>query len=262
MEGLGLILFYLTLIGIIASIGLIIYSVIKKDFRYRPKKLSMVLVVFILAFIGSTIFYGLVQSPESKAKYEANQKAKVEEKYQKELVEKQKKAEEEKLKQEEEQVNKEAEAKTDVKETKDAPVEVKEDEPKVDNRFSIKSEPNTSAAVDEFYYKAKEKAATATEDDLKEAIKFINDNYNNYWTDNETMHKTMYYGSLLELSKKDKAKENQKGIDYVIYSLGGNAVQVVKYVYRKVEKAEDTSTQSNLKQIKKSLDKIPGNYKK
>lgn len=127
---------------------------------------------------------------------------------------------------------------------------MKEQAPKADNRFIITSEINTSAAVDELYYKANESAATATEDDIKEAIKFISDNYNNYWTDNETMHKAMYYGSLLECAKKDKAKENQKGIDYVIYSLGKDTVQVVKYVYRKSDKIEDPATQSNLEQIK------------
>lgn len=39
-------------------------------------------------------------------------------------------------------------------------------------------------------------------------------------------------------------------------------MQVVKNIYRKIEKVEDTSTQLNLKQIKKSLDKIPDEYKK
>jgi DMSO reductase anchor subunit len=63
MEGLAMALFFVTLIGIIASIVLMIYSAIKKDFKYRPKKLAIVLGIFIVAFIGSTIFYGAVQSP-------------------------------------------------------------------------------------------------------------------------------------------------------------------------------------------------------
>lgn len=75
MEGLAISLFYMTLIGIIASIGLIIYSVIKKEFKYRLKKLSILLGIFIVAFIGSTVFYGSVQSPKSKAKFEANEKS-------------------------------------------------------------------------------------------------------------------------------------------------------------------------------------------
>ncbi|NRT88719.1 hypothetical protein [Clostridium beijerinckii] len=260
MEGLALILFYLTLIGTIASIGLIIYSAVKKKFKYKPKQLAIILGIFIVAFIGSTIFYGSVQSPESKAKFEASQKAKEEEKAQKELAEKEEKENEEKQKQEDQKVKENSKDTVETVQKEESPVVA--EVPKADDRFIIKSEPNTSAAVDEIYYKAKEKAATATEDDLKEAIKFISNNYNNYWVDNETMHKTMYYGSLLECAKKDKAKENQKGIDYAIYSLGEDTVQVVKYVYRKVEKVEDSSTQSNLRQIKKSLDKISDDYKK
>lgn len=265
MEGLALILFFLTLIGIIANIILIIYSIIKKDFKYRPKKLSIVLIGFIVAFIGSTIFYGAVQTPESKAKYEANQKAKAEAAAaQKELAEQEKKVDEEKLKEKEQQIKEVTKTIVEEKPVKDnkVEVEVKEESPKADDRFVIKSEPNTSAAVDEFYYKAKKDAITATEENLKEAIKFISDNYNNYWTDNEKMHKTMYYGYLLESAKKDKAKENQKGIDYTIYSLGTDAVQVVKYVYRNADKIDDAATKSNLDQIKKSLNKIPSEYKK
>lgn len=229
MESLAIVLFCITLIGVIANIGFIIYSSIKKEFRYIPKKLSILLIVSIVAFVGSTTFYGIVQSPKSKAKYEASQKSKEEEKSQKELAEAEKKADEEVY--------------------------------KSDDRFTITSEANTNDAVDEIYYKAKENSVKAKEDDIKEAIKFIADNYNNYWMDNETMHKTMYYGSLLECAERDKAKDNQKGLDYTIYSLGEDAVEVVKFVYRKAEKVDDTSTQSNLEQIKKLLDKIPSNLK-
>lgn len=261
MEGLAIVLFYITLVGVIVNIGLIIYSIIKKDFKYRPKKLGRVLIVFIVAFIGSTIFYGTVQSPESKEKYEASQKAKEEEKNQKELAETEKKAEDEKLKQEYQQAKEYSETKTESEPKEDIQVEVKEEDPKADDRFTIKADENTTAAVDELYYKAKEHASTATEDDLKEAIKFISDNYNNYWTNNDTMRKTMYYGSFLYNAKKEKAKENQKGIDFIICELGSDTQQAVKYVYRNIEKVEDTSTQSNLNQIKKGLDKISDKYK-
>lgn len=50
----------------------------------------------------------------------------------------------------------------------------------------------------------------------------------------------MYYGALLEYSNEDK----------IIKKLGLDSEQVVKYIYRKVEKVEDSSTQSNLEQIK------------
>lgn len=143
-------------------------------------------------------------------------------------------------------------------ESKEASKSVKENK----DKFSISSEQNTNAAVDELILRGKSDSKNATDEDIKTAIKFINDHYNNYWTDNETMHKTMYYGSLLEYAKRDEAKENQKGIDFIIYNLGVDSEQVVKYVYRKADKIEDAATQSNLEQIKKSLAKIPSDYKK
>ncbi|CAI3193040.1 hypothetical protein [Clostridium neonatale] len=269
MEGLALILFYISLIGVLVSIGTIIYNVIKKELKHKKKKLFLILAAFIALFIGSTIFYGTVQSPESKAQYEASQKAKEEEKAKKELAEKEKKAEKEKQK--EEKATQEEKTKQDVKEETKTEVETKEETsvkteakeiPKTEDRFAITSDPNTSAAVDELYYKAKENATTATEEDLKEAIKFIKDNYNNYWVDNETMHKTMYYGSLLECMTKDKAKSDSKSVERIIYDLGSDAVQVTKYIYRKADTIEDDSTKSNLEQIKKGLDSLPDKYKK
>ncbi|AJH02108.1 hypothetical protein LF65_05600 [Clostridium beijerinckii] len=251
MEGLAMILFFITLIGIITTIVLIIYSAIKKNFKYRPKQLAIVLVIFIVAFIGSTIFYGAVQSPESKAKFEASQKAKEEEKAQKELAEKEKKANEEKQKQENQQVKENSEATVETVQKEETPVVA--EVPKVDDRFIIKSEPNTSAAVDELLKRGKEDSKNTTDSQIKEAVKFINDNYyNNYWANNSIMEKTIYYGSLLEHSNSNKD----------IISLGTDAEQVVKYIYRGAEKVADTSTQSNLKQIKKSLEKIPDDYKK
>lgn len=248
MEVLALILFYISLIGILISIGLIIYRAIKKELKYEKKKLLLKLVTFIILFIGSIIFYGTVQSPESKAKYEASQKSKTEE-AEKELVEKEKKTEEEGKQQQDAQEEKnkqEAKIESEIKENK---------------KLVIASEPNTTAAVDEIINKGNEDSSKASEEDIKRAIKFINDNYNNYWTDNETMHKGMYYGSLLEYAKRDKAKENQKGLDYTIYSLGVDTVQVIKYVYRGAETKEDEATQSNLRQIEKSLNSISNDYK-
>ena len=261
METLALILFYITLIGVFVSIGLIIYNAVKKELKNKKKKLILTLVAFIVLFIGSTIFYGVVQSPESKAKYEAIQKAKEEEKAKKELADQEKKAEEEKQKdQEENEVEEQTETKTETEVKEDVPAE--KEETVVDDRFTITSEQNTTAAVNELYNKAKEKATTATEDDLKEAIKFINDNYNNYWVDNDIMQKTMYYGSLLECMTVDKAKSDSNSVERTIYDLGSDVVQAVKYVYRKAETVEDESTQSNLKQIKKGLDSLPDEYKK
>lgn len=143
---------------------------------------------------------------------------------------------------------------TDSKESntkQDQNKEVSKQVEKNEDKFLINSEPNTSAAVDELILKGKNNSKSATKDNIKEAIKFINDNYNKYWADNETMQKTMYYGALLEYSNEDK----------VIKELGVDSEQVVKYIYRKAEKVEDSSTQSNLEQIKKSLNKIPSSLK-
>lgn len=259
MESLALILFYISLIGILVSIGLIIYNVIRKEFKHKKKKSLLTLVAFVILFICSTIFYGAVQSPESKAGYEASQKAKAEGEAKKELAEKEKKTEEENN----QKVKTKEEEKTDAEIKEDVPVktEVKEETFKTDDKFTITSEPNTTAAVDEIVNKGKEDASKASEEDIKKAIQFINDNYNNYWTDNETMHKGMYYGSLLEYAKRDKAKENREGLDYTIYSLGEDTVQVIKYIYRGVDKIEDDSTQANLRQIEKSLKNIPNDLK-
>ena len=166
MEILALVLFYITLIGIIASIGLIIYSLIKKDFKYRLKKLTIVLSIFILAFIGLTIFYGSVQSPESKAKFEASQKAKEEEKAKNEIAEAEEKAEKEKLKQEEEQAKKEAKDKeeADKQAKEEAEAQAKQAE----------KDAKEKAKADETEAKAKEKAETeAKEETEKLNIKLI-----------------------------------------------------------------------------------------
>lgn len=247
----------MSIVGILVNIVTIIYNVIKKEFKHKKKKLLFTLVTFVMLFIGSTIFYGTVQSPESKAKYEASQEAKSEEETKKELSEKEKKVEEEKQKQAEQEVK----AKEEIKEDVPMKIEVKKEIPKANEKFVITSAPNTTAAVDEIINKGKEDSSSISEEDIKRAIKFINDNYNNYWTDNETMHKGLYYGSLLEYAKRDKAKENQKGLDYTIYSLGVDTVQVIKYVYRGAETKEDEATQANLRQIEKSLSNIPNNLK-
>lgn len=111
-------------------------------------------------------------------------------------------------------------------------------------------EPNTSEMVDYLYYEVKDDIEkNGFSDEIKdEAVKFLVDNYPNYFTDNETMEKTMYYGYYLERGFKDS--------DSPYSNLGTDAYQAVKYVYRGVETVEDDSTQANLSQIKKSLEKL------
>ena len=82
---------------------------------------------------------------------------------------------------------------------------LKESETEIVQETAIESEsasgpkPNSSGMVD---YIAKEAKASAnigaSEEKREEAISFIRDNYPNYFSDNETMEKTMYYGYYLE----------------------------------------------------------------
>ena len=107
---------------------------------------------------------------------------------------------------------------------------------------------NTSAKVDEIARQAKADAQSVDEAKTNEAIAYIRNNYPNYFVDNETMEKTMYYGYLLEYAYKDT------NITYA--ELGMDAYQAVKYVYRNVESVEDNATQENLKQISEGLSNI------
>ena len=110
-------------------------------------------------------------------------------------------------------------------------------------------EANTSAMVDSLVNKAKSDADGQLDlDTCKEALSYLKDNYPNYFTDNETMEKVMYYGAFLEYSFEGK------GINDVCATLGQDALQTVKYVYRGADAIEDESTQSNLRQVKESLD--------
>lgn len=110
-------------------------------------------------------------------------------------------------------------------------------------------EANTSAMVDSIVNKAKSDTDGQLDlDTCKEALSYLKDNYPNYFTDNETMEKVMYYGAFLEYSFEGK------GINDVCATLGQDALQTVKYVYRGADAIEDESTQSNLRQVKESLD--------
>ena len=112
-------------------------------------------------------------------------------------------------------------------------------------------EANTSAMVDSIVNKAKSDTDGQLDlDTCKEALSYLKDNYPNYFTDNETMEKVMYYGAFLEYSFEGK------GINDVCATLGQDALQTVKYVYRGADSIEDESTQSNLRQVKESLDSV------
>lgn len=110
-------------------------------------------------------------------------------------------------------------------------------------------EANTSEMVDSIVNKAKADADGQLDlDTCKEALSYLKDNYPDYFTDNETMEKVMYYGAFLEYSF------DGKGINDTCATLGQDALQSVKYVYRGADSVEDQATQSNLEQVKESLD--------
>ncbi|GAA0076216.1 hypothetical protein UT300005_05940 [Clostridium sp. CTA-5] len=54
MEVLGLILGFVAFIGMISTSGLCIYSIYNIKFKYRPKQLLMVLIVFSMALVISS----------------------------------------------------------------------------------------------------------------------------------------------------------------------------------------------------------------
>lgn len=110
---------------------------------------------------------------------------------------------------------------------------------------------NTSAMVDYIASEAKKSAnQSASEEKRNEALEFISSNYPNYFTDNETMEKTMYYGYYLEYAY------SKNGADNMYANLGMDAYQAVKDVYRDTETVEDDHVQENLSQIKESLSSL------
>lgn len=112
-------------------------------------------------------------------------------------------------------------------------------------------EPNTSAKVDALAREAKDSVAEGvTEEKRDEAVAFIVEHYPDYYGDNETMERAMFYGFWLEYAYAD----DEVAHDY--NDLGVDMSQAVKYVYRGAEKVEDDATQENLGQIKKSLEAI------
>lgn len=112
-------------------------------------------------------------------------------------------------------------------------------------------EKNTSAMVDTIAHAAKASANySSSKEKATEAINFINSNYPDYFTDNDTMEKTMYYGFYLEYAYKKNGSTN------LYANLGMDASQAVKDVYCGTETKEDDHATSNLKQIKDSLDSI------
>lgn len=109
---------------------------------------------------------------------------------------------------------------------------------------------NTSAQADSIARKARDAANSATDEDISTAYAYIKANYTDCFKDDTTMEQMMYYGWLLEY-KYEGDTEKQ---DY--YTLGQNAEQLAKYVYRGSDTADSDSTKANIEQVVKSIDAI------
>ena len=112
-------------------------------------------------------------------------------------------------------------------------------------------DPNTSAMVDYIVRQAKKSGnISAAEEKGNEAIDFIVANYADYFSNNELMEKTMYYGYYLEYAYAKNGSEN------LYANLGIDVYQAVKGVYRSVDKIEDDIVQENLRQIQEALSEL------
>lgn len=109
-------------------------------------------------------------------------------------------------------------------------------------------DPNTSAMVDYIASEAKKSAnESSSEEKRDEAIDFIVSSYPNFFSDNETMEKAMYYGFYLEYAYSKNGSGN------LYANLGIDTYQAVKYIYRNAETVDSDHTQENLRQIKETL---------
>lgn len=110
-------------------------------------------------------------------------------------------------------------------------------------------EHGTTEYVDYISYKAKNDSINVTGEQLQEAIDFIKYNTNSYFSTQEHMEKTMYYGELLEYKYKNTGSVYEKA--------GWQAYKTVKYVYRGIDKTTDETTLKNLKKLQDMAIALP-----
>ena len=106
-------------------------------------------------------------------------------------------------------------------------------------------EKNSNAALDVILDIAKEHSSLLLKVDEKKAIKYIYDNYPNYYDSNEKMELAMYYGALLDYANFDELRESQ---------IGFKALECIKYVYRKTDTVLSQDTQLHLEKLNKLFD--------
>lgn len=107
--------------------------------------------------------------------------------------------------------------------------------------------PNSFSQVASITRQARDAANTATENDISTAYEYIKANYTDCFKDSTTMEQMMYYGWLLEYTYEGNTEKQ----DY--YTLGQDAEQLVKYVYRGADTADSDSTKASMEQIQHTI---------
>ncbi len=107
--------------------------------------------------------------------------------------------------------------------------------------------PNSFSQVASITRQARDAANAATENDISTAYEYIKSNYTDCFKDNATMEQMMYYGWLLEYTYEGDTEKQ----DY--YTLGQDAEQLVKYVYRGTDTADSDSTTASMEQIQHTI---------
>lgn len=111
------------------------------------------------------------------------------------------------------------------------------------------AEHGTTKYADYLFYKAVDDSRTATDEQLKEAVSFLKSNINSYFSSQENMEKTMYYGKLLQY--------RYRGSGNAYEEIGDYAYMTVKYVYRGIDKVTDRDTIRNLDKLQRMAASLP-----
>ena len=107
--------------------------------------------------------------------------------------------------------------------------------------------PNSFSQVASITRQARDAANAATEHDISTAYEYIKANYTDCFKDNATMEQMMYYGWLLEYTYEGDTEKQ----DYS--TLGQDAEQLVKYVYRGADTTDSDSTKASMEQIQHTI---------
>lgn len=112
------------------------------------------------------------------------------------------------------------------------------------------AEPNTFKKVSEISKQASSDSKISSNNDKneKEAIKWLKENIDNIYDNNDNMEKAMYYGFLLE--------DIHSGMNDKMYETGMQAEMAVKYVYSGNDKIDDFGTQRHYSKLKELLKQI------